>query len=230
MPFLGFGAPDSGSPLSMNQYHTTAATGADRVRSAAGPDLANDDQYRAGQMQLAKNLQVQAAGGGPNPAGLQMAQGMAQNASNAMALAASGRANNPGAAAYSAAQGIGAANQNTANAAGVARMQQMLGAQQNLGGVLSAGRGADLSAAGMGMQNNQFNTGQFNNQLGADVGAQNSLNMNQNNQIYGNDQAQQEAQRKLFMSLLSGAGSGAQSAATGGMSGAGGLLGAAAGA
>jgi len=229
MAFLGFGSPDAGSPLSMGSYNTKAATGAGGVQKSAGPDLSGDAQFRSGQMQLANQLRAQAAGGGPNPAGMQMAQGMAQNASNAMALAASGRANNPGMAGYYASRGIGDANQSAANAAGVARMNQMLGAQQNLAGVLGQGRSADLTGAQMGMQNNQFNAGQFNNQLGADVAAQNALNLNQNNQIYGNDQAQQDAQRRLFMSLLSGVGSGAQSAATGGMGGPG-LLGAAAGA
>lgn len=209
MSFLGFGT-DEHSPFNENKYNPNATAGAGNVRQSAGPNLANDNQYRAGQMSLANSLSAQANGGGPNPAALQMHQGMAQNASNAMALAASGRSSNPGMSAYHAAQGIGAANQQAANAAGQLRLAQMLGAQQNLAGLYGQGRAADQAAAGMGMQNGQFNAGQYNAMLGQDVAAQNAMRMAQNQQIYGNTQNQNQAQQSLAGSLMSGLGAGLQ--------------------
>lgn len=116
----------------------------------AGPQ---QEQTRGMQMNLANQLQQQAAGQGPSVAGMQLQQGLQQQLMQQRAQAASmgGDVNPYLAQRQLAEQGAQAAQATNAQAA-MARTQEQMNAQGALGGLTGQMRGQDLGVAGMGQQ------------------------------------------------------------------------------
>jgi hypothetical protein len=116
----------------------------------AGPQ---QEQTRGLQMNLANQLQQQAAGQGPSVAGMQLQQGLQQQLMQQRAQAASmgGDVNPYLAQRQLAEQGAQAAQATNAQAA-MARTQEQMNAQGALGGLTSGMRGQDLNVAGMNQQ------------------------------------------------------------------------------
>lgn len=118
--------------------------------------------FRENQLKLIGSLEQQAAGGGPNLAGLQAQQQMARAQQAAGSLAMSGRGN-AGAAMQQALGGQVAANAQISQEAVKARMEQQMRAQELLGMNITQGRQADMAAnqgflqAELGNQNNPTN-------------------------------------------------------------------------
>lgn len=111
-------------------------------------DTAPQAQSRQMQLDLAKALQQQAAGGGPPSIAQQMlANQTSQNILNAQSQAASMRGVNP-AMALRMQQGQAAnLNQQAANQGAMLRSQEILNAQQALGGLAGGMRGQDIGLA-----------------------------------------------------------------------------------
>jgi hypothetical protein len=125
----------------------TAPTATAKTGSAAAINMTPQDQFRAGQMQLAGQLQDQSMGLGPSLAQSQLRQATDRNIQQSMALAASQRGANPTAGLRQAQMMAAGANQQAAAQAADIRMQEQLSARQQLAGVLGQGRGADIGLA-----------------------------------------------------------------------------------
>lgn len=139
------------------------------VVNAAAANQDPQAQFRAQQLQLGNALMQQANGQGPSVAGSQLQQSTEQNLQAALAQAASSRGGNLGAAQYALGNARASIQQQAAQGLAQARIQEQMAARSQLGDVLNSGRGADLSVANMGQQNNQFNAslGTNNNQFNA---------------------------------------------------------------
>ncbi len=135
-------------------------------------------QFRTGQMDLVRQLQLQASGRGPSLAGMQAQQVAGQSLAQQQAMAAGAGQGNEAMAARQAAMNAGGTMQNLAQTSAQARMAEQMGARQQLAGVLGQGRGMD-------MQNEQFNAGTSNQRL-----LEQARMNQQNNQFNGarNDQ------------------------------------------
>lgn len=121
-----------------------------------GPAFADSGQQmqiRDQQMMLAQALQRQAAGQGPSLAQMQLQQGTDRNMQQALAMAASQRGMNPAVAAQQAMNARAQAGQQGAMQSAMLRQQEMLDAQNQLGGLYGQMRGADIGVS-------QFNAGQ----------------------------------------------------------------------
>jgi len=94
--------------------------------------------FRSGQQGLVGLLEAQARGQGPSAAQLQLKDAMSRNVSAQQALMASGGS------ARSASQQAGALGASLSNQAAQARVQEQLGAQQQLGAALQGARGQDM--------------------------------------------------------------------------------------
>lgn len=117
------------------------------VQKYANFDTSQGDQTAAGEQKLAAGLQQTAAGAGPSVAQEQLRQATAadinQQAAQAQAMHGAARL-----AALRSAQQTGAATQQTAaSQASALRAQEIAAAQGNLGNVLGAERGADITQA-----------------------------------------------------------------------------------
>lgn len=208
------------------------AKGFDKRLQAAGPDLAPQTASREVLAGLAGNLGHQVGdltgqinGTAPSISGLQLQQGNEAQQRNLLGALAAQRGMNPGAiaalATNAAAQGQQATNMAAAQA-GIAErnaaMQQRAALEGLIGQTGAEMRQGDLSAAGLTQANEQFNVGQGNAMLGADLAAQNAAAQQQNQAI-----AQAEAERKARLQKTIGAIAGAASSipgaiATGGAS------------
>lgn len=101
---------------------------------------------RANQSDFIRQLQAQMRGEGPSLANLQLQQATDRNIAQQMGQAASQRGVNPALAARVAMNNIAGVNQQAAQDAAIIRQQEMLNAQQQLGGAISGQRQGDLAA------------------------------------------------------------------------------------
>lgn len=162
----------------MQQPHSAAGQVADATAATVDPTQQN--QWRNQQQGLAGVLWQQANGQGPSVAADQYTAAADQNQKQALSLMASGRgAQSGGLAGYLAAQNAGSANMSAAQGAAIGRIQEEQGARSQLGNVLDQGRQGDIGLAeanaGFQQQAGLANAGAYNNQLGQDTGAYNSM-------------------------------------------------------
>lgn len=115
--------------------------------SGAGGD---QNEFRTQQMTLAQQLAQQAAGQGPSLATEQLKQSQAANQAATFAQLASARGGaNPGMA-RQAMQTSAQIQGQTARDAALARIQEQMGAREQLAGVSNQGRSGDIQVAGQG--------------------------------------------------------------------------------
>jgi hypothetical protein len=125
----GAGSVQNGEHLNMNFGQQMA----DRSQG--------QQQFLGQQQQLTNQLMQQAQGQGPSIAQAQLQQGTDQNIAQQMAMASSARGGNVGMAQRQAAMNAGQAQQQMAGQAGVLRLQEQQGAQQQLGQNLNSFQG-----------------------------------------------------------------------------------------
>jgi hypothetical protein len=118
--------------------------------------------FRGGQQQLIGQLQQQAQGLGPSLATGQFDRSLQQGIAAQQAQANTG-VGNQALAGRQAAQNIGGITQDLAGQAAQARIQEQMGARQQLAGVLGTARGQELAGS-------QFDAGQFNQRRLAQAG------------------------------------------------------------
>lgn len=182
--------------------------------TAAGPDMGGFNNAQGGLGNLANTYAQMAAGNGPSLAAVQAKQQGAQNLQNALAAqGAVGGSSNPALAQYNIANQAQTIQNQTNQQAVQGRTQEELGALGAEGGIYGQMQQGALGAAGMQMNNNQFNAGQL-NQFGLQQGqfnqqaamnnlqsqlATGQLNAQQYNnymqQLYGMNQQQFNAQQ-----------------------------------
>ena len=136
----GTAAPTAALPGSLDK--TTIAAPASM--NAAQMETLQQGQFRDQQMSLAQQLAAQARGEGPSVAGEQLKQAQAANQAATFAQLASARGGaNPGMA-RQAMQTSAQIQGQTARDAALARIQEQMGARDQLGQVLSTGRAGDI--------------------------------------------------------------------------------------
>lgn len=108
----------------------------------------NANQLTQGSSNYLSMLQNQAAGQGPSVAQMQLQQGLSRNLAGQQAMAQSARPGNSALAARMAAQQGGAAAGSLQGQGALARVQEQLGAQQQLGQALQSGAGNYLTGQG----------------------------------------------------------------------------------
>ena len=139
---VGGGMPGGGAPSGPVQI--SAIQG-----GMSGPG-GNQNEFRAQQMTLAQQLAQQAAGQGPSLATEQLKQSQAANQAATFAQLASARGGaNPGMA-RQAMQTSAQIQGQTARDAALARIQEQMGAREQLAGVAGQGRQGDIQVAGQG--------------------------------------------------------------------------------
>lgn len=123
--------------------------------------------FRGDQASLIAQLQAMAGGNGPSASALQMRDGMdrAAGAQASAAAGAGGRGVNAGAALRSASNNTAAIDAQGNRDMGLARVQEQLGAINQLGTTIGQGRQADEGV-------NMFNAGQQNQNAQANLSAQ----------------------------------------------------------
>lgn len=109
-------------------------------------------QFRTGQATLAQQLAAQAQGQGPSLATEQFKQAQQANQAAIFAQLASARGGANPALARQAMQTSQQIQAQTAREAALARIQEQMGAREQLAGVLNQGRGGDLEQAGQMQQ------------------------------------------------------------------------------
>lgn len=118
------------------------------LNGQGGSAGAGNNEFRTGQMTLAQQLAQQAAGQGPSLATETLKQGQAANQAAIFAQLASQRGGaNPGLA-RQAMQTSAQIQGQTARDAALARIQEQMGAREQLAGVLGTGRTGDIQTAG----------------------------------------------------------------------------------
>ena len=190
--------------------------------------MAPQDQFRGMQLGFANQLMNQANGHGPSMVQSQLQQATDQNLQNQMAMAASGRGMNAGAAQRLAQNNMAALGQQEAQQSAMLRNQEMLQAQGMLGNTLSQARGQDIGLASSQGQLDLASQGQKDSfGLGlVNAGNQRDLGLMQGQITGGNNAAQLDAEsnkRRSFGQFLgnmgqaaAGIGSMMPKAATGG--------------
>lgn len=159
-------------------------------------DVAQQEQARAQQMQLAQALSLQASGQGPSLAQAQMNQAQDAMIRQQQAQAASMRGGvNPMLLARGMQQQNAISGQQLAQSAGVMRLQEQQAAQQQLANVLQSSREQDIGLAGqqasLGVQQQQF-VDQLTNQLMTQ-----GFTLQQAQQMANTEMAQFNAQQNL---------------------------------
>ncbi len=153
---------------------------------AQGPQ----DQFRAQQMNLAQQLGAGAAGHGPSAAQAQLKLATDRNMAQSLALALGARGGNQAGAMKQAQMQRAMIGQEAGAQSAALAAQEQQAAQQSLGQVLGAGRGADIGMATdqAGLQQ-QTNLQQGTMQQGANVANQAALNAQSLQQGTFNQQA-----------------------------------------
>lgn len=184
MSFLG--TAFSGATNNFNTANTGLQQGAQANLQSFAPQIStantNYSQANAGLNSLAQMLQQQATGQGPNLANALLQQATGQNVANQAALAAGqrGASSNVGLMSRQAAQAGAQAQQQAASQGSINALQQQIAAQQALGGVYGtqgslANQNLGIQQAGQQAQNSLITGAQgSNNQLGANIAAQNA--------------------------------------------------------
>ena len=175
------------------------------AQTSAGPNLGQYNQTFAGQQALANQYGQMAAGNGPSLASVQAQQQGAQNLQGQLAAqgAASGMGGSPALASYNIANQAGQIQNQTNQNAVAGRTAEELGAMQAQGGLYNQMQGGALNAAGMGLQNNQFNAGQQ-NQFGLQQGQMNQQTSLANLQSQGSQNQLNASQIDLANQNLNG--------------------------
>jgi len=135
------------------QSETDRLAAAQAARMGAGAPGAD---VRTQQMGLASALQAQAQGTAPSVAEAQMKQAMERSIAGQQASLAGARGVDPGLAMRMMARQGAAQRAELGQAAGIARLQEQQGAQQQLAGVLSGTRGADVQTQALNDAAAQF--------------------------------------------------------------------------
>lgn len=115
-------------------------------------DLERSRQVSQQQAELARALQMQAAGIGPSLAQMQLQQGMERSQAAAQSQLASARGLSPAQAQRMALQQQAGARANLAQQAGMLRLQEQAMKQQQLASLLGQQRGQDITSAGVGAE------------------------------------------------------------------------------
>jgi hypothetical protein len=124
----------------------------DTGTSAATPFLAQQDQARLGQMSLAQLLAQQSLGQGPSLADSLTAEARDNALAQQLALQNSSRGGNAGLNLRQAGINTAAASQGIARSGAQAKLQEIFGAREQLGGLLGQVRGGDVTAGGLASQ------------------------------------------------------------------------------
>lgn len=153
-----------------NGFESQIGTNAQKFSNVAAPtaqaatiNTGNSDQDRASQLGFQNQLQQQALGNGPSLAKGILQQGADRTLAGQAALAASAPSggSNPALAARQLQTQAVLGNQNVAQQASQAKVQEQLNAQAQLGGVLNNTRAQDIgiatSQAGLNQQTNLAN-------------------------------------------------------------------------
>jgi hypothetical protein len=142
-----FGSSSSPGALGTGRYQAQAYN---IDKSAFNPNnltsYQQEQKARATQSDFIRQLQAQMRGEGPSLSNLQLQQATDRNIAQQMGQAASQRGVNPALAARMAMGNIAGLNQQAAQDAAIIRQQEMLNAQQQLGGAISGQRQGDLAA------------------------------------------------------------------------------------
>lgn len=160
-----FGSQGSGSYQDMLKQ--LAQGYANRQAPQAGPAAqAGYSQFRTNQQGLIAQLEAMAAGHGPSAATAQMQNAMQREAAaqSSAAAGAGGRGVNAGAALRNAANNTMAEQAQTARDTGMMRVNEQLGAVNQLGQTLQGARAGDEAS-------NMFNAGQQNDMARANLEA-----------------------------------------------------------
>ncbi len=158
---------DDGASAYQDQFKQLAAQYAGMQAPQMGPaSQAGYSDFRSNQAGLIAQLEAMAAGNGPSAATMQMREAMdrAAGAQASAAAGAGGRGVNAGAALRQATNNTAALQAQSARDTGLMRVQEQLGATQQLGNVIAQGRGADEGV-------NTFNAAQQNTQAQANLEA-----------------------------------------------------------
>lgn len=169
---------------------------------AAQIQMAQQNQFRNQQMNLANQLQQQAAGQGPSLAQSQLRQATDRNIAQSMAMAASQRGRGAGQNLRGVMQNQALANQQAAQQSADLRMQEQMAARQQLAGLTASGREQDIGLA-TNQANLQQNASLANQQAALAAQAQ----KDQMAQFYGTQQVgldQYDQNRKMALELLRG--------------------------
>lgn len=148
----------------------------------------SNEEFRQGQATLAQQLAAQARGEGPSLAGEQFKQAQQANQAAIFAQLASARGGANPALARQAMQTSQQIQAQTARDAALARIQEQMGAREQLAGVLGTGRAGDLEQASQMQQlaTQQAQLGQNQAQMAAELQAkyaQMGLSAQQANQM-----------------------------------------------
>lgn len=142
-------------------YNELRKRGAPSIRGTATADYS---QFRTNQSNLINNLEALSQGRGPSLAAEQFKRSTDRNVAQQQALALSGQGNAT-AAAMGAANNSAQLGAQAAQDAGLARVQEQLGALNQLGLTIHGARGMDENT-------NQFNAGERNTTAGRNLQAQ----------------------------------------------------------
>lgn len=141
--------PQVGTGLNTGGY-PSAPVQIKAIAGGVGTTDPTGTSFRERQMTLAQQLAEQAAGGGPSLATEQLKQSQAANQAATFAQLASARGGaNPGMA-RQAMQTSAQIQGQTARDAALARIQEQMGAREQLAGVSNQGRSGDIQVAGQG--------------------------------------------------------------------------------
>jgi hypothetical protein len=163
----GYIGPGGGETIDKANFNTadidalrksTAAAATARQGLSVGSDV------RSQQMGLAQALQAQMAGQGPSLAQSQLKQATDRNIQQAMAMSQQ-RGSNPFLAQRNVAQAAASAGQQAAAQSADIRSQEQMSAQQQLAGVTSQTRGADIQTQSLMDQMAQYYTGAQGSQI-----------------------------------------------------------------
>jgi hypothetical protein len=142
--------PAAPNPYELETARIAAAQKARFDQPAAGADI------RESQTRLAKMLEDQASGKSPSVAEAQMRQAMDRSIAGQQASLAGARGIDPGLAMRMMARQGAEQRAELGQAAGIARLQEQQGAQQQLAGALQATRTSDLAAQQLADATAQF--------------------------------------------------------------------------
>lgn len=135
---------------SLNPIDTDFGNRADFVAgrqplTMAGPNTVSDEQWRAKQSELARQLMAQSQGNAPSAAELAFGRASDRNMANTMSMVQSARGADYNAALRNAMFARAMQTQDSASQMAQIRAQEQAAARNALGGVLQQGRGGDFA-------------------------------------------------------------------------------------
>jgi hypothetical protein len=131
------------------QFNNATGTAAQNALNHQGAQLNTrpQTQFRGQQQSLANTLLNQANGRGPSVAGEMLKQQTQHNIANQFAMSQAANPNDAGAL-RNISTNVGNLNQQAAGEGALARAQETMNAQSQLGGLLQGARGQDINIAG----------------------------------------------------------------------------------